>query len=247
MPSTVVGRFSLVLNAEQAIRELEKAGFTRGEISLVGPGEPWDESQAAQTLIGMHVPEDDAHDYTRAIEEGSAVLVVQTDDRESAERALAVFEQTAALNSRSNALPLDFAGAADEPGIQAAHLRNGARPRTSAPSRTGARVYHCEDTVASAAGFEDLEAEWRRGFRETFQDSGYHYEQLWPAYRYGAELAVSQRFGRREWEDIERAVRRDWEQRNPRTWEQASRAIRYAWQSVRARFMAPEEEKAARA
>ncbi|MGA2184142.1 MAG: hypothetical protein ABSH47_14050 [Bryobacteraceae bacterium] len=242
MPSTVVGRFHLVLNVEQAIRELERAGFTRGEISLVGSGEPWDETLAAQTLIGMHVPEDDAHDYTRAVEEGSAVLVVQTDNHKSAERALAVFEQTASLSRLHKALSGGFAEPADEPGIQAAHLRNGARPRTSEPPRNSARIYDCVDPVASAAGFEDFDADWRRGFRETFQGSGYRYEQLWPAYRYGGELAVSRRFGRREWKDIERAVRRDWEQRNPHTWEQARNAIRYAWQSVRARITTPVED-----
>jgi hypothetical protein len=242
MPSTVVGRFHLALNAETAIRELERAGFSRGEISLVG-AEGWcDEALAAETLIGMHVPEDDALDYTRAIEEGSAVLVVQTDDHESAERALAVFDQTAALNSLHKAVSNDFAGPADEPDIQAAHLRNGARARTPALPRSSARIYDCDDPVANAA-MADFEAEWRNGFETTFRDSGYRYEQLRPAYRYGAEVAVGHRFGRREWKDIERALRRDWEQRNPHTWEQARKAIRYAWQTVRARIMKPAAEE----
>jgi hypothetical protein len=246
MPATVVGRFGLAVSAEQAIRELEKAGFTRGEISLVGSGEPWDETGAAETLMGLHVPEDDAHDYTRAIEEGSAVLVVQAENHESAERALAVFNSTAALNSLHKAVSGYAAGPVDQPGIQAAHLRNGARPRASSPARSSARIYDCDDPVACAA-LADFEPDWRRGFDETFQDSGYRYEQLSPAYRYGAELAVSRRFGMREWRDIERAVRRDWEQRNPHTWEQARKAIRYAWQGVRALIMAPAEEEAGQA
>jgi hypothetical protein len=243
MPSTVVGRFHLIPNAENAIHELEKAGFARGEISLVGPGEPWDETLAAETLVGMHVPADDARDYTRAIGEGSALLVVQTDDHESAERALAVFEQTAALNSLHKAISGGYAEPADEPGIQAAHLRNAVRPRTAPPPRASTRIYDCDDPVENAA-LADFEAEWRRGFEQTFQDSGYRYEQLGPAYRYGAELAMSHRFGPREWKDIERAVRRDWEQRNPRTWEQARKAIQYAWQTIRARIMTPAAEEA---
>jgi hypothetical protein len=241
MPSTVVGRFHIVPNAEDAIRELEQAGFTRGQISLIGAGEPWDDSAAEQTLIGLHVPEDDAQDYTRAIDEGAAVLVIQTSDHESAERALAVLNQTAALKSLHRAISESYDEPVDEPGPQAAHLRTAARARITIPLGASARIYDCDDPVASAA-LSDFEAEWRRGFQETFRDSGYRYEQLWPAYRYGGELAVSRRFGEREWRDIERAVRRDWEQRNPSTWEQARKAIRYAWQSVRERIMASAEE-----
>jgi hypothetical protein len=247
MPSTVVGRFHLALNADHAIRELEKAGFGRGEISLVGPGEPGNQTLAAETRNGTHVTEDAAREHTGAAEEGSAVLVVQTGDRESAERALAVLDQSAALNSLHKALSGSFAGVAEEPGIQAAHLRNGARPRTPALPRTSALVHDGNNPEATAAVLEGFDAEWRHGFQETFQDSGYRYEQLWPAYRYGGELAVSRRFGRCEWKGIERAVRRDWEHRNPHTWEQARKAIRYAWQSVRARIMTPVEEEAGQA
>ena len=178
MPSTVVGRFHLVPNAEDAIRELEQAGFTRGQISLIGPEETWDETAAEQKLLSMNVPEDDAQEYTKAIDEGSAVLVIQTADHESAEQALAVLNQTAALNSLHKAVTERWAEPVEEPGIQAAHLRTGPRTRTSAPRHASARIYDCDDPVASAA-LADFEDDWRRGFEETFQDSGYRYEQLW--------------------------------------------------------------------
>ena len=230
MLSTVIGRFHLAQNAENAIRELEGAGFTLGEIGLIGLTEPWNQGSAIESLVGMHVPEDDARDYTRAMEEGAVVLAVQTDDRESADRALAIFDRLNGLDNLHQAL-----SRSPEPAIQAAHLRGGAKPRTSA------RIYACEDPVANAA-MADFEAEWRRDFNEIYPNSGYRYEQLCPAYRYGAELAVSHRYCRREWKDIERAVRKDWERRNPHTWEPASKAIRYAWDSVRARIMEPTQE-----
>jgi hypothetical protein len=175
MPTAVVGRFHLALNAEHAIRELENLGFGRSETSLTAPG--------------------------------------------AYERALAVLSRSVILHT---ALSANLPPSTGEPEIQAAHLRTGARSHTAPPP----------SAPQPAGGFEELEEDWRRGFRETYQGSGYRYEQLAPAYRYGAELALS-RFADGQWERNEPAVHEDWEQRNPYTWEQASAAIQYAWESAR--------------
>jgi hypothetical protein len=127
--------------------------------------------------------------------------------------------------------------------MQAAHLRNG-RPADAATPRPSNLLAWVPDDEISNAVLLDFDAEWRSSFQETFQDSGYRYEQLWPAYRYGGQLAVSRRFGELDWTDIEAEVHQDWEHRNPSTWEAAREAIRYAWQSVRARIMTPAEESA---
>ena len=230
MPSTVVGHFHVRLNAENAIRELERAGFPRSEISLVSS----DQARAAETLIGMHVPEREAREYTRFIEQGTAVLVVRTGDHESAQRALAVFGEAAALHNLQRAISGPGPEPDEPPMIQAAHLRNGARH--TAHARDQARIYDFEDLAADPDTLAEFDAEWRRSFEVTFRETGYRYPQLLPAYRYGAEIAVNQRFGRGAWREIERAVRRDWEQRNPHTWDQAGKAVRYAWHSVRARL-----------
>jgi len=125
-----------------------------------------------------------------------------------------------------------------ESGMQAAHLRNG-MPADAATPRQGNLLAWDPDDEISNAVLLDFDAEWRISFQETFQDSGYRYEQLWPAYRYGGELAISRRFGELDWTDIEAAIQQDWERRNPSTWEPARKAIRCAWQSVRERIMTP--------
>jgi hypothetical protein len=128
---------------------------------------------------------------------------------------------------------------ADHPVMQAAHLRTGSRSRRPAPLRPNARFFDGDVSEEATGGrFDSFEAEWRRGFGETSLAARYRYEQLAPAYRHGGVLALSRRLAHSEWSDIERFVRRDWEQRNPGTWEQAKEAIRYAWHSVRARFRA---------
>ena len=237
MPSTVVGHFHLRLNAENALHELERAGFARGAISLMGSGDSGGEAQMAQKLMEMHVPDDTAREYSRSPE--TSVLVVQTGDPEAARRALAVLQGTAALNSLHRAVSED-AGETEEPGIQAAHLRNGT------PSATAcAPVFEGDESEEPAVALDSFEAEWRNSFEVTYRDSGYRYEQLWPAYRYGAEMAANPRFGQRMWHEVERVIRRDWDQRNPQTWEQARKAIRYAWHSVRARLDMAEAQKPA--
>lgn len=227
MRPTVAGLFYLRLNAENALRELERAGFSRGEISLVGAGDPGDETQVAQRLIELQAPEDPAREYSHM--PGTAVLVVQTTDPESARRALAVLKGTTALNSLLRAVT-GSNGELEESGIQAAHLRPSAALPVPDPC-----IFDADDPAESGIAVTEYESEWRRSFEVSFRDSGYRYEQLWPAYRYGAEVAVSPRFAEHAWKDVERTVQHDWEQRNPNTWEQAHKAIRYAWHSVRAR------------
>jgi len=121
--------------------------------------------------------------------------------------------------------------------MRAAHLRNGTLADEAKP-RQNLLAWEPGDEICNAV-LLDFDAEWRSSFLETFQDSGYRYEQLWPAYRYGGELAISRRFGELDWMDIEAAVQQDWEQRNPSTWEAARKAVRCAWQSVRERIMTP--------
>jgi hypothetical protein len=124
--------------------------------------------------------------------------------------------------------------------MRAAHLRNGTVADPAKPRPTNLLAWAPDDEICNAV-LLDFDAEWRSSFQETFQDSGYRYEQLWPAYRYGGELAISRRFGELGWTDIEAAVHQDWEQRNPSTWEPARKAIRCAWQSVRERIMTPDD------
>jgi len=118
--------------------------------------------------------------------------------------------------------------ASHPPLLRAAHLRNGPRSRTP--------LFDNASGEPAGSRFDDFEAEWRRDFDETSLAARYRYEQLAPAYRHGGVLAAGSRFAHSEWSEIERFVRRDWEQRNPGTWDQAREAIRHGWHSVRARL-----------
>jgi uncharacterized protein (TIGR02271 family) len=77
--------------------------------------------------------------------------------------------------------------------------------------------------------YETYETDFRTDYDTNFVNSGYSYEQISPAYRYGYSLGTSPRYSGSTWEQVEADARIDWEARNPNTWDRVSSAIRRAW------------------
>jgi uncharacterized protein (TIGR02271 family) len=89
--------------------------------------------------------------------------------------------------------------------------------------------------TATTRGFDTYTAEFRRYHTTTFAGSGMNYEDYEPAYRYGYDLGMHERYRGRDWVALEADARRDWETHHPGTWERFKAAIRYGWDRVRAR------------
>jgi uncharacterized protein (TIGR02271 family) len=89
--------------------------------------------------------------------------------------------------------------------------------------------------TAATRGFDTCAADFRRYHTTTFAGSGMHYEDYEPAYRYGYDLGMHERYRGRDWVVLEPEARRDWEAHHPGTWERFKDAIRYGWDKVRAR------------
>ncbi|HEY3067672.1 MAG TPA: YsnF/AvaK domain-containing protein [Methylomirabilota bacterium] len=98
--------------------------------------------------------------------------------------------------------------------------------------RTDVRVERSEGAQRERGleTYEAYEPEWRR--HHAASGSGFSYEQVAPAYRYGGELGGQERAGG-EWSTLEPEARRRWEERHPETWERFKEAIRYGWQTRR--------------
>jgi uncharacterized protein (TIGR02271 family) len=80
------------------------------------------------------------------------------------------------------------------------------------------------------------DAEYRTHWRTNYGNAGGTYEEYEPAYRYGASLAQDERYRGRQWNDIERDARLDWETRNRgSTWERFKAAVRHGWENVTGR------------
>lgn len=87
----------------------------------------------------------------------------------------------------------------------------------------------------NASGYDAYDADFRNHFQSTYANSGATYDQYMPIYRYGYNLASSERTRGRDWNAIQSDARQSWEERNPGTWEQFKDSIRYAWEKARGR------------
>jgi hypothetical protein len=76
----------------------------------------------------------------------------------------------------------------------------------------------------------------RLHFEEHFEANyaGAHarWEDYEPAYRYGDALRSDARYIGRGWDEVEPALRSDWESRNAGAWDQFKGAIRHAWERM---------------
>jgi uncharacterized protein (TIGR02271 family) len=77
---------------------------------------------------------------------------------------------------------------------------------------------------------DDYDEDFRADYDNRFANSGYTYDQYRPAYRYGYSLANDERYRDDDWNSIEPAVRRRWEETNEGTWNDFGDAVRYGWE-----------------
>ena len=84
-----------------------------------------------------------------------------------------------------------------------------------------------------ANGYDAYDADFRQNFQTYYAKNGASYEEFAPMYRYGYNLASSERTSGKDWNAIQPDARQTWEERNPGTWEQSEASIRYAWDKAR--------------
>jgi uncharacterized protein (TIGR02271 family) len=77
------------------------------------------------------------------------------------------------------------------------------------------------------------DADFRRHWQAAYGSSGDRYEDYDAAYRYGSNLAGTDRMKNYRWSDVEPDVRSDWESVHPEsTWEKVKDAVRYGAERV---------------
>lgn len=88
-------------------------------------------------------------------------------------------------------------------------------------------------TRSGNGGMAKEDPEYRKHWQSAFGKSGIAYEEVQPAYQYGATLANDPRFRGRGWGEVETNARRDWETSHAgHPWERFKDAVRYGWEKV---------------
>jgi len=82
----------------------------------------------------------------------------------------------------------------------------------------------------------DYTSDFRRDYQTRYASSGVPYETMAPAYDYGYRSASDPRYKGRNWPEVERDLRTDYERNYPGSaWEKTKDAVRYGWEKVTGR------------
>jgi hypothetical protein len=90
------------------------------------------------------------------------------------------------------------------------------------------------DEMHGQPSFTTYEPDFRQHYSGAFTQTDLPYDYFRPAYRYGFDLANSERFRDSEWGQVEPEARRAWEETNPENpWEEYRAAVREGWNLVK--------------
>ncbi|MES2537565.1 MAG: YsnF/AvaK domain-containing protein [Pseudomonadota bacterium] len=90
--------------------------------------------------------------------------------------------------------------------------------------------------VSGAGGTMGDDRDFRTHWQTSYGSQGGRYEDYDDAYRYGYQVAGSDRYRNRQWSEMEPDLRGDWESRHPgSTWEKVKDAVRYGAERVTGR------------
>jgi uncharacterized protein (TIGR02271 family) len=94
-------------------------------------------------------------------------------------------------------------------------------------------VRHTEVQVEQLGRDEDY---YRQHWTSNYAKAGGRYEDYQPAYGFGSDMALSETYRGRPWNEVEPALRGDWESRYgsgaASTWEKVKAAVRHGWDRI---------------
>ncbi len=167
-------------------------------------------------LIGLGVPEEEAHYYESEFNEGRILVTVKAGSRYSEARDVLFHHGAYDVENRS--------------GMAAAGASSAMIGGTASP------------TMSHRGGWEeDVSPRLRDRWQTRYGSGGGRWEDFEPRYRYGYEMSQDDRFRDRTWEDVEPDLRRDyrgWGQQSGHAfddtdWDLYSEHIRDAWDDSR--------------
>jgi len=120
-----------------------------------------------------------------------------------------------------------FARAVERPVNETVRLRE---EHSRVDRRTVDRPPTPDRSTATAAMFDSDVAGFHTDWQSRYGGQGGAWEDHEPAYRYGHTMRSDQRYGGREWDDVEPDLRGDWQRRHPGSpWEQFKGSVQHAW------------------
>ncbi len=193
-------------------------------------------------LTGMGVPDEHAGNFSEGVRRGGTLVTVHTTD-EMADRAVEILDHHTPvdMDERTQLWRAEGWRRFDESAqphtteeIERERLRQ--MPMQDEMPMRMAESQEDMDRANEIREYEVYESQFRSHYETNFTDSHYLYDEYVPAYRYGYELATSDRYRDRDWNEINSEARRDWEQSHPESlWDDFKEAVREGWATVTGR------------
>jgi hypothetical protein len=198
-------------------------------------------------LVDLGIPEETAGYYAEGVRRGGTLVSVRVEDQYT-DKALDILNRhnPVDLDERSQQWRREgWTGYRDDiadttPGAE----RRDPMDTDYDTARTEQEHTRFDDTGVTHQDYDrsrqDVTDRDYRQYDETFRSDfqnrpfsrDFTYEQYEPAYRYGYDLRMDERYRDRNWEEIEPEARRRWEEQQEGTWEQYRDAIRYSWENT---------------
>ncbi len=200
-------------------------------------------------LVKTGVPEELAPAYAEGVRRGG-ILVAAHAEGDMAQRARDIIDQHGAVDITKrrqawertgwdgfdvNAQPysadeINSWRTATQPSMRADQIRDSIEKASEGEYKPPTS----ETTRQSQMDFTGYNDEFRSHYQTHYSDKGRDYSFYSPAYHYGYNLAMDQRFGTADWNVVEAQARRYWEQQNPNNpWQDFKDAVYYAWDKIR--------------
>lgn len=221
--STIVGVFDDTFQAEQAIAELTRRGYSEDQVDFV--------ISEASTVTGSYAA--GGEPVLRSHESDEAVIRVRAEGREQ--------EVVELLNRH---------GAFDVRAMEEAADQGPGTIDQYTPSRiTQTNTYNVkmegsgEVETGKAGGiprvqpgdetWDDVSHGYREHWQRRYGTAGRRWEDYEPAYRYGWERSQMPEYRGRSWSEMEHEFRSDWEHRHQLSpWDRIVEAVKDAWENV---------------
>lgn len=185
-------------------------------------------------LTDLGVPEENAQYYAEGIRRGGTLVSVRVpDDRTNDAVEILNLHNPVDINQRLSSWRSEGWTRFD-PDAQPYHSERLHERSHEVSGRIGETMSEPAGAETAFMDFTDYETRFRNHYDTSMSASGFTYEQYLPAYRYGYDLAVNERYhDYDDWGVLEPEARRYWDERNPGTWDRFKMAVEHAWNEVK--------------
>jgi hypothetical protein len=196
-------------------------------------------------LVDLGIPEETAGYYAEGVRRGGTLVSVRVEDQYT-DKALDILNRHNPVDLDERSQQWRREGWTGYRGDIADTTPGAGRPMDTDydTARTEQEHTRFDDTGVTHQDYDrsrqDVTDRDYRQYDETFRSDfqkrpfsrDFTYEQYEPAYRYGYDLRMDERYRDRNWEEIEPEARRRWEEQQEGTWDQYRDAIRYSWENT---------------